>query len=65
MAEPDLVSTQEASDILGKSVATVNRLAANGSLAVAAQVSGIRGARFYRRSDVEALLSPAADEAVA
>lgn len=59
MAEPDLVSTREAADILGKSVATVNRLAANGELPVALSGHGLRGARFYRRSDVEGLRSPA------
>lgn len=64
MDPTDLVSTQEAADILGKSVATVNRLAANGSLVEAAKAPGLRGARLYRRSDVEALLS-STDEAVA
>lgn len=41
--------------ILRRSVATVNRLAASGKLPVAVKAGGIRGARFYRRSDVEAL----------
>lgn len=55
---PDLVSTAEAAEILGKSIATVNRLAAAGKLPEAAKVDGPRGARFYLRADVETLLSP-------
>lgn len=55
MAEPDLVSTQEASRILRRSPATVNRYAADDKLPVAKKIDGIRGARFYWRADVEAL----------
>lgn len=51
----ELLSTQEAAAILGKSVATVNRFAASDRLPVAKQIDGIRGARFYLRRDVEGL----------
>ena len=55
MATTDLVSTQEASRILRRSPATVNRYAADERLPVAKKIDGIRGARFYWRADVEAL----------
>lgn len=55
MDQPDLVSTSEAKDIIGCSIATVNRHAAAGRLPIAKQIDGIRGARLYHRADVEAL----------
>lgn len=48
----DLLSTSEAAELLGCSVASVNRYAASGRLAIAKQLTGIRGARFYLRTDV-------------
>ena len=65
MDPTDLVSTSEAADILGKSVATVNRLAANGTLIEAVRAPGAKGARLYRRADVVALLSPTDAEGAA
>ena len=60
MSNDELVSTNEASEILGKSIATVNRMASDGRLPVAVKASGVTGARFFRRADVEALLTEAA-----
>lgn len=53
--EADLVSTDDAAKIAGVSVATINRWVRAGRLDVVVQANGIRGARFYRREDVEAL----------
>lgn len=61
MADTDLVSTREAARILLRSIATVNRFAADGRLQVAKKVDGVRGARFYWRRDVEALRDEIAD----
>lgn len=57
MSSPDLVSTAEAADILGVSIASVTRLAAptDGSkpkLPTYYKAPGVRGARTFRRSDV-------------
>lgn len=60
--QSDLVTTAEAAAILGCSVATVNRWAAEGRLTAAVQFPGVRGARLYVRADVEA---EAADESEA
>lgn len=51
----DLVTTAEAAEISGKSVSTVNRWADCGRLPVAAKAPGVRGARFFHKSDVEQL----------
>lgn len=51
----ELVSTSKVAAILGCSVATVNRMAADGRLAPALQGEGRTGARFFRLADVEAL----------
>lgn len=50
-----LLSTAEAADAAGMSVATINRWADAGKLPVALRAPGIRGARFFRRKDVEAI----------
>lgn len=50
-----LISTAEAAQLLGRSVGTVNRWAANGRLTTVAKVPGPRGARFFDRAEVEAL----------
>jgi len=49
----DLVSTLEAADILQRPVATINRWANRGTLPIAVRGNGIRGARMFRREDVE------------
>lgn len=54
-AKPSLVSTKQASEISGLSVATINRWVREGLLKPAAQGEGPRGARFFLRSDIEAL----------
>lgn len=53
----DLITTAEAGELLGKSVATINRWADDGVLPHARKLSGLRGARLFRRSDVLALLA--------
>lgn len=53
---PDLITTAEVAEILGKSVPTVNRWAAEGRLQPAQKLPGQRGAYLFRRADVEALM---------
>ena len=50
-----LLSTAEAAALLGKSPATINRWAEDGTLPVAFKAPGIRGARFFAAEDVERL----------
>lgn len=61
--QQELIPTSEVAAILGKSVATINRWADKGKLEPALELSGLRGARFFRRSDVEALLVPSEENA--
>lgn len=56
----DLLTTAEVAAIKGKTVATINRWAAEGKLPVAQKLPGATGANLFRRSDVEALLSKGA-----
>ena len=49
----DLIPTAEAADILGRDVATIARWVRNGQLTPAVKAPGLRGARFFRRSDIE------------
>lgn len=56
MGQIELVSTQEAAELAGRDVATINRWAASGKLTPVHQGKGIRGSRVYNRADVEALL---------
>jgi excisionase family DNA binding protein len=63
MSPDELVTTAQAASILGKSVPTIHRLADSGTLPVAHKLDGIRGAKLYRRADVEALLAPETAEA--
>jgi predicted site-specific integrase-resolvase len=65
MTDSDLISTAEAADILRANVATVNRWASSGVLAVAIQAPGRTGTRLYRRSDVEALAASRREAALA
>lgn len=51
--EDNLLTTKEAADLLGVSVATINRWADKGDLTVAAKAPGLRGARLFRRIAVE------------
>ena len=51
----DLMSTAEAADRLGISIATLNRWAKNGAVAPIVQAPGRTGARMFRREDIEAL----------
>lgn len=61
----DLIPTADVADILGKSVPTVNRYAAEGRLVPAIRMPGLRGARLYRRSDVEAFAAAETEPATA
>lgn len=60
---PDLITTAEAADLLGRSVATVNRWADDGKLPHAHKIDGLRGPRLFRRDDVLALVRPQPTEA--
>lgn len=50
---PDLLTTAEAAEVLGVTVATINRWAVSGRLPVAHKLPGRTGANLYRREDVE------------
>lgn len=50
-----LISTADAADILGCSVATVHRMVEDGRLTAAHKVDGLRGPRLFDRATVEAL----------
>ena len=52
--ETDLIGAAEAAEILGVSVATINRMAANGTLPTAAKLHGRTGAHIFNRATVEA-----------
>lgn len=56
----DLLTTAQVAELTGLSVATVNRRADKGEIPVAAKAPGKRGARLFRREDVEALRREAA-----
>lgn len=55
-AVPELVATAEIARRAGVDVATVNRWAKQGRIAVAMRGPGKRGANFYHRADAEAFL---------
>jgi len=61
----DLVTAREAADILGVSIPTVTRLATDGTLATTIKAPGLRGARMFRRRDVERLAAKRAKEQAA
>ena len=48
-----VLTTAEVAEMTGKSVATINRWANAGILPVAVQTPGLRGARLFRKSDVD------------
>ena len=52
MQTADLIPTAEAAEIVGVSVATINRWADKGRLRTAAQAPGHTGARLFAHSDV-------------
>lgn len=58
--EDDLITTQEAGLILGKSARTVQRMILADELASVRKLPGPNGAYLLRRSDVDALNSGAA-----
>lgn len=49
---PDLLTAAEVARIYGVHVRTVHRMVAKGDLSPAIKAPGIRGALFFRRSDV-------------
>ena len=51
----DFLSTRQVADELGVGITTVNRWVRDGRLRPTVQGDGIRGARFFRRSDIDAL----------
>ena len=53
---PTLLTTEQVAVRLGKSVATVNRMALDGRLEAAYQLQGVRGPRLYLPGDVLAYL---------
>lgn len=50
-----LIATAEAAELLGVSVATVNRWAASGALSPAVKTPGPRGANLFHRDEITAL----------
>lgn len=64
----DLIGTKAAADILGRTVATLNRWAAEkreDTPQPAVELPGKTGARLYRRADVEALAATERARAIA
>ena len=53
-----VLTTAEVAEMTGKSVATINRWANAGTLPVAVQTPGLRGARLFRKSDVDKIGLP-------
>ncbi len=58
--DDDLVTATDAAEMLGVSKPTLNRMALEGALPAAHKLPGLRGARLFRRSDVEALAKASA-----
>ena len=56
----DLLTTSAVAKLKGVHVSTVNRWEAAGVLTAAVKLPGVRGAKLYRRADVEALLTEGA-----
>lgn len=52
--EREYLTTAQAAELTGRSVATINRWAERGLLAPVLKLPGIRGARLFRREDVAA-----------
>lgn len=63
--EPVLLTSPEASRILGVSIRTVHRRVAAGDLTPVRQLPGPNGAYLFHRADVEALLREPNGEPVA
>lgn len=63
METDDLIPATEAADMLGISIATLHRRAACGEIPEVAKLPGIRGARLFRRADIEALVRTEPTEA--
>lgn len=61
----DLISTSEVALLFGKSVATINRWAADGRIKPAVEGHGRTGPRLYSRADIEKILHERLREAEA
>lgn len=53
LSPDDLMPTSEVAETLGCTVKTIARWVSDGRLTPAAKAPGVRGAMFFRRSDVE------------
>lgn len=49
----EVIYTRDVADMLGMSVAHVNRLASEGALPILAKAPGLRGANVFDRAEVE------------
>jgi hypothetical protein len=54
-SNPELITTKEASDILGEGVRKTIRRVESGALKPAMKLPGLRGSYLFDRPDVEAL----------
>ena len=61
MPNDALLTSPQASHLLGKSIRTIHRLTQSGELPVAHKLPGPNGAFLFRREDVEALLKADAE----
>lgn len=59
----ELLTTRQAAEVLGESISTVTRLANLGTLTTYAKAPGVRGARLFRRSDVERVAAKRSQDA--
>lgn len=55
MTQETYLTAGEAAERLGVTVATVNRMAAQGKIPTAHKLPGVRGARLFRATDLEAV----------
>lgn len=60
MAIDDLLTTSEVCETLEVGTSTISRWVADGRLAPARKLPGLRGAFLFRRADVDALKTEAA-----
>ena len=60
--DSDLLTSQQAAERLGRSVSSLHRYVELGRLVPAIAAPGIRGAKFFRPADVDALGATLANE---
>ncbi|MDO5633293.1 MAG: helix-turn-helix domain-containing protein [Micrococcus sp.] len=62
VANLELIPTSQAASILGRGISTVHDMVTRGDLTPRLKSPGLRGAMFFSRADVEALLTPTGED---